>query len=118
MEKSEIPTKLISFGNSNLSVLTSLNKHSFIRLFIKTKDFLDINDSFEQIDSNENYNYDNQSAGALNDYYDYLEEKQIEKDKKFYSFTERNNINVDKAFFAQYLKLIIIIMKIKLNINL
>lgn len=93
LEKAEIPSKLISFGSSILSVLTSMNKHSFIRLFIKNFDNNQYNDSCEQID-------DNQSAGILNDYFDYLDRKQIEKDKDFYAFSENNNINLDQQFLC------------------
>ena len=109
LEETEIPSKLISFGNSILSVLTIINKHSFIRLFIKSKDCsyknnliknYYINDTLKLIDDYKNYNYDNQNKVILNDHFDYLDKKQIEKDKEFYAFSENNNINLDNSLLC------------------
>ena len=109
LEETEIPSKLISFGNSILSVLTIMNKHSFIRLFIKSKDCsyknnliknYYINDTLKLIDDYKNYNYDNQNKVILNDHFDYLDKKQIEKDKEFYAFSENNNINLDNSLLC------------------
>ena len=113
LKKREIPSILISLGNSILSVLTIINGHSFIRLFIKEEELeyknnsiknygnnLFINDNLDQLDDNEKYNSDNQSAGVLNDYYDYLDKKYIEKDKEFYPFSKDNNLNLDKKLLC------------------
>jgi hypothetical protein len=61
------------------------------------KDYLSqINNNNNDINNNENekYNSDDQSAGILNDYINYLDKQKIEKDKEFYPYlSQNNNIN-------------------------
>ena len=108
LNKFELPLKLISLGDSILSALTIINRKSFIRLFIKAKELKDnkifqrnyVNDNLEQIDNNENYDSDNQSAGILSDYFDCLDKKEIKKDKDFYPFSNNNNLNEDEKLLC------------------
>ena len=105
LEKLELPTKLISLSNSLLVVLSIIKGESFIRLFMKAnesnnKDYLsqmnNNNNDNNDINNNDNekYNSDDQSAGILNDYINYLDKQKIEKDKEFYPYlSQNNNIN-------------------------
>ena len=87
----EIPTKLISLGNLFLAALTVDNGISFIRLFIKEKEFKNINYNNDQLKDNNNKekgnninnNLNDQSPAILNDIIDYLDKKNIIIDKEF-----------------------------------
>ena len=119
LNKSELPSKLISLGNTFLAVLTVITGNSFIRLFINKKeyernngnfkDFYEINkfDNDKLIDENY-YNSDDQSAGILNDLSEFPDKKRIEIDKEFLPFSKQNNINLD-------LKLLCSIFEIRKN---
>ena len=118
LEKLELPSKLISLGDSFLAVLTVISGMSFIRLFIKKKESEEknkyinnyINIKKKKINDHKNYNSDEQSEGMINDNFIYLDKKDIEKDKEFYPYSENNNLNLDK-------KLLCSIFEIKNNNN-
>ena len=101
LEKLELPSKLISLGNSLLAVLTVIKGKSFIRLFIKSNESQYSNDLSQNNNNNENnelekYNSDDQSAGILSEYAYNLDKQKIEKDKEFSPYLNDNNINLKK----------------------
>ena len=106
LDKFELPSKLISIEDSFLAVLIVSKGTSLLRLFQKSNKFEEKNfngeESNNQIGSigSENSDDDNQSAGKLNDYVDYLDKKDIKIDKEFYSFKGNNNINEDKILLC------------------
>ena len=91
LEQSELPSKLISLGDSFLAVLTDLDGISFIKLFIKGKESEKNNKQKLIIDTSS----EEQSERIINDNL-LLDEKDIEKDKDFYPFSRDNNLNSDK----------------------
>ena len=107
--KYELPSKLISLGDSFLAALVVVTGNSLIKLFIKDKEYSKNSiynyDSFK-IDNNENNNSDDLSAGAVN--CEYIDMKKIEKDKEFFPYSINNNLNIDK-------KLLCSIFEIKKN---
>ena len=119
LNRSELPSKLISLRDTILVALTVITGNSYIRLFINKKEYiknnndlnncneLNILNNFKQIDENY-YNSDDQSAGVLNDFVEQTNKKKIEIDKDFFPFNEQNNINID-------LKLLCSIFEIKKN---
>ena len=117
LNKSELPSKLISLDNTFLAVLTVITGNSFIRLFINKKEYERNNDKFKNFNEINNidndklidenyYNSDDQSAGILNDLIEFPDKKKIEIDKEFLPFSKQNNINLD-------LKLLCSIFEIK-----
>ena len=109
LQKYELPSKLISLGDSYLVVMTVKQGKSFVRLFIKNEEFgenyennLYSNNNNEQDNYNSN-NSEDQSAGILSDW-DYLDKKVIEKEKEFYPYSNNNsnnnNININDALLT------------------
>ena len=108
LQKFELPSKLISIGDSILAALIVVKGNSLIKLFIKMKDSDKKLFSQNYDDNNENYNSDDQSAGLLNSDFDCIDKKEIGKDKEFYPYSKNNNLNIDK-------KLLCSIFEIKKN---
>jgi len=111
LNRSELPSKLISLSDTILVALTIITGNSYIRLFINKKEYeknnndlkncneLNILNDFKQIDENY-YNSDDQSAGVLNDFIEQTNKKKIEIDKDFFPFNGKNNINIDLKLFC------------------
>ena len=91
MQNQEHPYKIISLGETLLAVLILIYNHSLIRLYKKTKEHKykdnEKNNSKEQIEDMEHNN-------------DYLDKKDIEKDKEFFPFIKKNNINDDEKYLC------------------
>ena len=124
LNKSELPSKLISLDNTFLAVLTVITGNSFIRLFINKKEYERNNDKFKNFNEINNidndklidenyYNSDDQSAGILNDLIEFPDKKKIEIDKEFLPFSKQNNINLDLKLLCSIFE----IKKISNNIN-
>ena len=116
LEQTEIPIKLISLKEQFLAVLSVENGKSFIRLFIKdkkvedknlsfNKNKININNNDEEKDKNKNIDSDDQSAGILSDYIDYLDKKNIEIDKEFHPYSKENNANIEKRLICSIFEL-------------
>ena len=111
LERYEIPTKFISLGNSFLVALTEQRTTCFLKVFIKynekeKRNHFCINVNYNKNNSNnqqkniyEDNNSDDQSAGLLVNSIDYLNKKNIEKDKDFYQYPN-NNINEDNKLLC------------------
>ena len=104
LERYELPTQLISLGNSFLIALTELKTSCFLKLFIKNNE--KENDFSFNNSNNSNYNEqqkiedsDDQSAALLINSVNYLNKKKIKKDKEFYKYP-KNNINEDKKLLC------------------
>ena len=120
LDKGELPSKLISLGDTFLAVLSDLNGRSFIKLFIKGKesdknkyinyyDYDNINNNKKQIIDYKNYNFEEQSEEIINNNF-LLDTKDIQKDIEFYPYSEDNNLNIEQ-------KILCSIYEIKKNNN-
>ena len=96
-EKFELPTILISLGNSFLIFLTELKDSCFIKAFIKDKNYTSVN--FDKNNYSNNNNNENKEIYLCYDEY-FINKRKVIIDRDFRPYNNNDCINVDRKLLC------------------